>query len=92
MLERLESGPYSGAESAFLFYQLLQGIAYLHARNICHRDIKIENVLLESCGNMTRVLLSDFGMARAIGGGKAMTTRCGTLAWVGVHCAQRTST
>lgn len=79
MLERLEQKPYSGAEACFLFYQLLQGIKYLHAKNICHRDIKVENVLLESYGPVSRVLLTDFGMAR-VAGGKAMTTRCGTLA------------
>ncbi len=80
MLERLEQKPYTGAEASFLFYQLLQGVRYLHAKNICQRDIKVENVLIEMYGPVTRVLLTDFGMARAVGGGKAMTTRCGTLA------------
>lgn len=41
---------------------VLSGLAYLHARGICHRDLKPGNVLLSASG---RCRLSDFGCARA---------------------------
>ncbi|KAI9026206.1 kinase-like domain-containing protein, partial [Hyaloraphidium curvatum] len=80
MLDRLESGPYPETEAVFLFFQVLQGVKYLHAKNISHRDIKAENAMIETYGPITRVLLTDFGMSRAVGR-TAMTTRCGTLAY-----------
>ena len=35
-----------------LFHQLLDIVAYLHEKNVCHRDIKLENLMLDSCFNL----------------------------------------
>ena len=33
-------------EAAYYFYQLINGIEYLHQKDIVHRDLKLENLLL----------------------------------------------
>nr|GEW64470.1 mitogen-activated protein kinase kinase kinase YODA-like [Tanacetum cinerariifolium] len=52
-------------ESAIRSYtrQILSGLAYLHAKNTVHRDIKGANILVDPNG---RVKVADFGMAKHI--------------------------
>ena len=47
----------------FVFKQIMEGIAYLHDNNVAHRDIKLDNILLDGHGN---IKLGDFGVSRKI--------------------------
>jgi serine/threonine protein kinase len=48
---------------SFMF-QLLRGIAYCHENRVLHRDLKPQNLLINSKGHLK---LADFGLARAFG-------------------------
>jgi len=43
-------------------YQLVRSIAYIHAVGICHRDIKPQNVLVDTNSHILK--LCDFGSAK----------------------------
>lgn len=61
-----------------LFAQLVSGVHYLHQKGIVHRDLKLENLLLD--GN-NKILISDFGFANSFRNSKGYTlmrTSCGS--------------
>ncbi|TFK80522.1 Pkinase-domain-containing protein [Polyporus arcularius HHB13444] len=73
-----EKGRLSEDEARILFGQLCLAVAYVHGKGIVHRDLKLENVLLdEKC----RVKLGDFGFTREFEKGSLLETFCGTTGY-----------
>lgn len=52
----------SEKDARFVSVQLIQAVAHMHMKGICHRDIKLENILLESRETL-RIRVCDFGFA-----------------------------
>ena len=63
----------------FIFKALISGLHYCHIRGIIHRDIKLDNLLLTSKGELK---ICDFGVSRVVSRGEVMTERCGTPAYM----------
>ncbi|KAJ8689772.1 hypothetical protein PTI98_012639 [Pleurotus ostreatus] len=80
-----EKGRLSEEETRVIFGQLCLAVAYLHEKGIVHRDLKLENVLLdERC----RVKLGDFGFTREFERGSLMETFCGTTGYASPEMLQ----
>jgi len=61
-----------------LFLQVLSAIETCHKHNIIHRDIKLQNILLDSDQN---IKLIDFGLSNFMEEGVFRNTFCGTPAY-----------
>ncbi|GJJ09162.1 hypothetical protein Clacol_003384 [Clathrus columnatus] len=60
-----------------LFAQLISGVSYIHSKKIVHRDLKLENLLLDRSRN---VIITDFGFANRFEhrADDLMQTSCGS--------------
>lgn len=78
-----EKGRLSEEESKTIFGQLCLAVAYIHEKGVVHRDLKLENVLLDE---RIRVKLGDFGFTREFERGALLDTYCGTTGYVHRYC------
>jgi serine/threonine protein kinase len=68
-------GRIEEAHARRLFAQILDGISYLHLHSIVHRDLKLENILVDRDG---RVKICDFGLSSFYDRESALEDFCGT--------------
>ena len=62
-------------EASTFFYQIINGVEYIHKQGFVHRDLKPENLLLTK----EKILkIIDFGLCHNFNGTKFLTTKCGS--------------
>jgi serine/threonine-protein kinase GIN4 len=65
----------SEPEAVRIFSQILSGVSFCHLLGICHRDLKLENIILDKNVNAK---IADFGMAIRQPTGRLLRTSCGS--------------
>lgn len=71
----LKGKKISEVSAKYYFKQIIDGIKFLHSKNILHRDIKPENILVMSDNTLK---ICDFGFAKCINKLKKSHTICGS--------------
>lgn len=86
----LQRGSYSESTAHACFQQLLEGVRYCHSHGVVHRDLKLENLLLEKEHELSQILIVDFGLAKGHFqvAPMAMDTVCGTPHYVAPEVIQ----
>ncbi|KAK6945635.1 Protein kinase domain [Dillenia turbinata] len=65
LFERIcNAGRFSEDEARYFFQQLISGVNYCHTMQICHRDLKLENTLLDG-SPAPRLKICDFGYSKS---------------------------
>jgi serine/threonine protein kinase len=67
-------------EAKDYFRQIIIGLAHCHSRSVLHRDIKLDNILLDN--DMKCAKICDFGVSKIIGRGHKIKEQCGTPAYL----------
>jgi non-specific serine/threonine protein kinase len=73
------SGPFSESQIYIVIKDIINALMFIHKQNILHRDIKLDNILLDKDNNLK---LCDFGISLKIDKDTYYTDRCGTPAYI----------
>ncbi|XP_043196738.1 serine/threonine-protein kinase SIK3-like isoform X2 [Amphibalanus amphitrite] len=69
------NGPLKESEARPWFRQILAAVQYCHRKNVVHRDLKAENLLLDAEDS---IKLADFGFSNFYSESDPLTTGCGS--------------
>ena len=59
----------------FYAAQITMAVGYLHSKGIMHRDLKLENILVDETGYLKII---DYGLAKTLQENQTSKTFCGT--------------
>ena len=54
----------SESSTKIYFYQIVHCVNYLHSNQVCHRDLKLENILLANDDDISQIKIIDFGLSK----------------------------
>eukprot|EP00752_Nemacystus_decipiens_P009304 g8315.t1 len=77
---QLNDRSFTESQVCSVMSQVIRALVYMHeTAKICHRDLKMENIMLESPDEPLVVKLIDFGLSKVFTEGDKMRTACGTV-------------
>ncbi|CDY49727.1 BnaA10g11570D [Brassica napus] len=77
--DKLERHRMKESDARKLFHQLIDAVDYCHNRGVYHRDLKPQNLLIDSKGNLK---VSDFGLSAVPKSGDMLSTACGSPCYI----------
>ncbi len=73
---------FTEKRAADIMYQVANGLSYLHAFGVLHRDLKPDNIMLSDSSENPTLKIMDFGLSKVLGPGERVSDGFGTLSFV----------
>uniref|UniRef100_A0A8D2DAD6 non-specific serine/threonine protein kinase n=1 Tax=Sciurus vulgaris TaxID=55149 RepID=A0A8D2DAD6_SCIVU len=86
LLDHIQSGGMREEEARRLFRQIVYAVGHCHKKDIAHRDLKVENIMVDARGN---IKLLDFGISVKFRPGQKLRGFQGTLPYLAPEIIQR---
>jgi len=80
MIEKRKFVPFNERETRSIFKQIIKAIKHSHDNSIVHRDIKLENILMDP--STSKVTVIDYGLCDIVARGQVSQKFCGSLDYV----------
>ena len=85
LLQYIKStGRLQESEARHMFRQIVLGVAHIHCHSVIHRDIKLDNIILDS---RNKPKICDFGVSKLISKDQIIDEQCGTPAYLAPEIA-----
>jgi len=86
IIDKRSFTPFKEHDAKKIFKQILRAIRHSHEKNIVHRDIKLENILMDASGKVTVI---DYGLCDIVKKGHSSERFCGSLDYVAPEVLSR---
>ncbi|KAJ3092117.1 hypothetical protein HK102_010542 [Quaeritorhiza haematococci] len=84
-----QRGKFTERDAAWIIFQILNAIAFLHDHDIVHRDLKPENILYKNNSPDSPVMIADFGVSNFVQGDMLLNTMCGSPGYAAPEVIKR---
>ena len=92
----VKDGAFEEPRAQKVFHQIVSALAYCHGNGVCHRDLKLENLVLveEVAGMRTHefVKVTDFGLSKDSAMHSQPNTKVGTISYMAPEVTMANST
>lgn len=86
----IETDKFNERYCAVIARKMLVALAYMHERNIIHRDLKLENIMMTSLEEESDIKIADFGFAAEMTP-ENLSIYCGSPGYVAPEILQKVS-
>eukprot|EP01052_Picozoa_sp_SAG31_P022303 SAG31_NODE_1769_length_7312_cov_9.295577_3_plen_400_part_00 len=82
LYDAVKAGPMPEARAQWVFQQILSAMHYCHSSGVCHRDLKLENLMVDVVDGSELIKITDFGLSKDSHQHSSPHTKVGTISYM----------